>query len=394
MTPAIRRNPGLGTLLAGQAPSDTADWLAFVSVLALLAYQWDAPLIAFAIFGIAMSLPYILVGIFAGALVDRWPLRAVLVWSNLLRGLVFLAMTQATGWVGLIALAALAATVDSAFTPAKQAAIEALVAEDDRMAANGTSYAINQGSKIVAPGLGGALLVVMSPESVFVVNAVISVIAALILLRLPRLAKPMPEDGSVWANALDGLRIVRAAPPLRWALGLMAAAFFFMFFYDTLFAPLVQELGFDATEFGLMLSAVGAGGVLGALGAGRTTHAQPFATIGIAHVAGGALIAIAGAAALLEWTIPFLGLLTGFAMVGACTAFAIVPTRTVIQNAAGGTMVARVTALSEAANQMAILSAPLLGAWLASQTALGWPFVIGGGLTVLLGGLALARRPG
>ena len=394
MNGVLKRNPGLGALLAGQTPSDIADWLGFVAILALLAYVWEAPLIAFALFGIAMCLPYLTFGLLAGALVDRVPVRAVLIWSNLLRGLVFLAMTQATGWIGLVALVALAATIDSAFTPAKQAAIEALVRPDDRMAANGVSYAINQASKIVAPGLGGLLLVAISPEAMFVANGAISVVAAAILLALPKIAKAAGGGGgSLWADATAGLGIVRRAPALRWALGLMAAGFFFMFLYDTLFAPLVRSLGFGARDFGLSLSAVGAGGVLGALLAARVSPERPFRLIGGAHLAGGGLIALAGAAALFAWPPPLALLLAGFAAVGICSALAIVPTRTVIQNAAGPEGVARVTALSEAANQLAILTAPPLGAWLASHTALGWPFALGGGMTVALGLLALWRRP-
>ena len=49
----------------------------------------------------------------------------------------------------------------------------------------------------------------------------------------------------------------------------MAAGFWAMFLYDSLIAPLVAGLGFDETELGLILAAVGAGGVLGALGSGR-----------------------------------------------------------------------------------------------------------------------------
>lgn len=70
----------------------------------------------------ALGLPYLLIGPIAGVLVDRTAIKSVLILSNLGRGLVTLALAFAPGWQVLLALVFLRSTVDTFYTPAKQAA--------------------------------------------------------------------------------------------------------------------------------------------------------------------------------------------------------------------------------------------------------------------------------
>lgn len=81
-------------------PADFADWLDFVAIGTLLAFVWKAPSYANVFLAVGMGAPYLIVGPFAGALVDRLPIRTVLFWSNLGRALAIGALFFASSWVG------------------------------------------------------------------------------------------------------------------------------------------------------------------------------------------------------------------------------------------------------------------------------------------------------
>ncbi|GGD37356.1 MFS transporter [Sinisalibacter lacisalsi] len=387
---AIRNNAPLRRLLIAQTPADLADWLDFTALAALLAYAWEVEPFVFALLAVAMGLPYMLVGPLAGVIADRLPLRGVMVGANLAKAGATAMFALAQDWPLLLALVFLRGAFDSFFTPARQAAIQALTTPRDRAAMNGLSLGLNQATKIVAPALGGVLLVVLAPGEVFLLNAGVSLLAALLLLRLA----PIPRDdteattGGMVAQLVEGWRMAIGRPRLVNALGLMAIGFFAVFLYDSFFAPLTRDFGFSEVQLGLILSAVGAGGVIGALFSGRAGGTRPFRQVALAMAAAGLLVIAVGLTAALGLGLSFALFLTGSTLVGFTSAATLVPIRTVIQNETPPSHMARMAALSEAVNTLAILSAPFIGAAIAEATTLGYAFVAGG--TVALAGAALA----
>ncbi|MFV2052440.1 MFS transporter [Aliiroseovarius sp. YM-037] len=388
------QNQPLRRLLLAQLPADFADWLDFVAIGALLAFTWGAEPIVFALLAVCLGLPYVLIGPVAGVLVDRTSIKAVLITSNLGRAVMTASLAFAPSWQVLLPLILLRSSVDAFFTPAKQAAIQALTVPEGRMSANGISHAINQASKIVAPGVGGALLIVIEPGTVFLLNACVSLIAAMLLVGLPAILRDALESNgreSLFGGLKAGWRQVSSNRVLAGALSLMAAGYFAMFFYDTLIAPLTRDLGFDETALGLALAAVGAGGVLGSvwLGLGKES-ARPFLWIAVGSFISGVAVAFGGAAEAVGANIS-LGVFIGiFGVVGFSTAMVVVPVRTIIQTECLPERIASVTALSEAANTTALLVAPFIGALIASFSSVGVAFVIGGGLLILIAARAYA----
>ena len=341
----------------------------------------------FALLAVALGLPYVIVGPFAGVWVDRLPIRQVLIASNLGRALVTITFAFAPGWQVLLVLVVLRSSVDCFFTPAKQAAIQALTTRENRQSANGLSHTINQASKIVAPALGGGLLALLEPSQIFYLNAAISCVAALILARLsplPAASGPRPGEQRMLSAITAGLTEISAKPLLRAALTLMAGGFFAIFFYDTLIAPLIREIGFDQTVLGLALAAVGAGGVIGAGLMTLRAFARPFLLVAIGSGLSALAISAFGLAEILTIPPQFGPFLAGWFAIGISSALSVVPIRTVIQDETAPERIARVTALSEAANTLALLSSPFAGAAIASLFSVGAAFVTGGLMLALL----------
>lgn len=369
-------------LLIAQIPADFADWLDFVAIGALLAFVWQVDTVVFAVLAVSFGLPYLSVGPFAGVLVDRANINRVLILSNLGRALMTAALFLAPNWQMLMVFIALRGAVDTFYTPAKQAAIQALTDPDQRMRSNGFSHAINQASKIVAPALGGALLIWLMPQTIFLLNAFVSLIAALMLIplaQIPQAERQRDEAPSMWASMRIGLGEVSAKLVLRAALVMMGAGYFAMFFYDTLIAPLTRELGFSQTVLGLALAAVGTGGVLGALAMGaRDIKVRSFILIAIGSAVGGMMVVLLGLTEVRCVTLPLTGFLALFGVLGLASAISVVPFRTVLQNTVAPDRMGRVTALSEAINTIALVTAPFIGAAIASVFSIGAAFVCGG----------------
>ncbi len=378
----------LRQLLIAQVPADFADWLDFVAIGALLAYVWTVDPFVFALLAVSMGLPYLIIGPVAGVVVDQSGIKQVLILSNIGRAIATAGLVLAPNWQVLLLVVALRSSVDTFYTPAKQTAIQALTDADDRTRINGISHAINQASKIVAPALGGGLLIWFNPQNIFAINALISVVAAVLLWRLPVINRPAAdaEDAmGIRQNLAAGIDVVRKTPILRSALAMMGAGYFAMFFYDTLIAPMTRDLGYTETILGLSLAAVGAGGVLGALALGTgQADRRPFVLVAVGS--GIAAVIIIGIG-VFEVTgkplghIAFIGL---FGLLGFCTAMTVVPFRTVIQNNVSSARIGRVTALSEALNTIALLTAPFIGAAIAAAYSIGAAFICGGGVMLLV----------
>ncbi|MGJ8527152.1 MFS transporter [Maritalea sp.] len=397
----LPNDKNLRRILRAQLPADFADWLDYVAIISLFTYTWTVDPIYFAFFALAFALPYLVIGPFAGALVDKSSLKTIMVWSNLGRAITTLALAFAGQPEIVLVLVFLRASIDSFFSPAKQAAIQALSEKRELMATNSLSQIINQTSKIAGPAVGGALLLIVSSQAVFLINGMVSVVALMILLTLPKNLRPTEEprnDGdakdkkseSIFAEIAQGYATVAKIPALWVTIGLGSFGYFAIFLHDTLLGPVTRELGYDQTVFGLSISMVGAGGVLGAWALGSIKRQfHPYMMIGPGMIMAAGFTLLLGFATYFMWALPLWIFVPAFFVVGFFSSAIFVPLRTVLQLETLPDKMGRVTAVNEAMNVIAMLGAPFVGALMASQFGLSIPFMVGGGLSLTLGVVAL-----
>ena len=393
---SLLKLPRVRRLAIMAVPAEFADWLDYAAVVALLVFTWGEGPLALAFFAFALSLPYVLIGPFLAVLVDRLPLRWVLVASNLGRGAATLGFVFADDTVVALVLVFVRSAVDSAFTPARQAAIQATTPAALLSEANGIHHAINQTSKIAGPAAGGLLLAVMPIQAVFGINATLSLIAAAIAATVAIERSIADEDAAPETfsrKVTAGIDAFRRNGRLRLALVFTVIGFFSVFLYDALMALLVEGFGLGPTAFGLSIATSGAGGLAGALVAGRIGKTRPFRVMSVAAVLGGIVSAIIGAAGLLDWPVGLLLFLFVAALMGGSFGFVTVPYRTIVQSETPSDRIARVFATGEAVTVVVMLSAPFIGAAIAGRFGTGAAFVAGGVLLTLLGVVTLARRP-
>lgn len=216
--------------------------------------------------------PSLVLGAWAGALVDRCDRRLLLIVTQALMMAIAAALfvLQAAGELGLpliLALSVASGIVTSADSPARQVYVVDLVGRDAVASAVGLWEVALNASRVVGPGLGGLLLATSGAAACFGVNALTYLAPLLVLVRMqgtPR-AEGARTRRSQKGAAREGLRYALRSPLYR-ALLPMATASGLIFSMGIALPPLVSEsLHWGGGGYGAMMAAFGVGGLPGAL---------------------------------------------------------------------------------------------------------------------------------
>ncbi len=232
------------------------------------------------------TVAFLLIGLPAGAWVDRMRQRRVLIAADLARA-VLLGSVPLAWWLGTLTLGQLyvvvllngAATVF--FDVGSQSVLPQLVGRDALVQANGAVVSLIAAGNVAGRGAGGGLAQLLSAPVAVVCAAVSYLGSAFRLTAIRRRdAPPAGQPARLMAQIGDGLRHVYGNGELR-ALALTAALTNLGAQMVNTMLPVlfIRELGFPAGALGLFWAAGGVGLLLGArcarpvarrLGYGRT----------------------------------------------------------------------------------------------------------------------------
>jgi MFS family permease len=182
-----RSNRSFLRLLAGRVVTNVGDSLYHIAAMWLIFELTGSPLYT-GIGGFLVTAPKALTFL-TGPLVDRWPLRRVLVGTQLINGLLVLAI-PAAAWTGhlsvWIVLAAfpLVTFVNQFVYPAQNAALPHIVEDDDLARANSLLSAAYRGADMVFSAASGVLVAVVGAVALFLVDSVTFFVALLLFAGL------------------------------------------------------------------------------------------------------------------------------------------------------------------------------------------------------------------
>ena len=397
---ALRHRP-FRLLLSGQAVSDLGDWLDFVGLISLVVYTWEMGAAALAGISIAVALPRIVIGPFAGVWVDRWPQRTIMVASDFARAVTVFGLVFAPNLGTLLALVVVKNIFSTFFNPARQAAIRATVPEEDLLAANSASQASFQLGKVIGPTIGGLIVAATSPRTVFAIDAVTFLVSAAILIRLPRLnvargqAEGEDEKGpSFWTEFREGVSYIVHRRALTLAIGSMSAALFMIFIIDSIGVLVLKELGVSRGLFGLAVGSIGLGTVLGALAVGQYgKKVHPFRIMGGGQILSGGMVALLGLAVIADVGGNGLQWVAVYMLIGFAAAAIFVPYGYVLQVETKQELIGRVFATADGVETGFQLIAPALGAALSEVWGVGPVFGVAGVALAVVGAIVFVMRP-
>ncbi|MFE3379431.1 MFS transporter [Streptomyces anulatus] len=283
--PSLWRDTDFRRLWAGQTASQLGEHTTLVVLPLFAVLTLDAgagPLGALRAVGQA---PILLLSLLAGAWVDRWRARTVMVLTDAART-VALGAAAVAGLLGLLGLPALfvvAFTVGALsvlFDVAYQASLVRMVRRDQLVRGNSALEGSRSAAQIGGPALGGALVSLLSAPVAAAAGALFFAVSFVSLRRIrrpesvPERVAPVPERPELVApvrgRIREGLRFVAGNAWLR-AVCLASAAFQLSFAATMtvylLFLP--RELHLTGATVGLALAATGPGALLGSVLAAR-----------------------------------------------------------------------------------------------------------------------------
>ena len=243
--------------------------------LSVWVYQLTGSVTQFSLMLLCTTLPGIVVMPLVGALVDRWDRRWTMIISDMGAGLSTLCMAllllndQLAVWH--IYLAVGISSIFNAFQfPAYAALTTQLIPPHQLGRANGLVQFSQAAMQLLAPVLGGFLLVVIQIEGIFLldVGTFLFALITLLVARSPKIIAPIEseqqEAKSLKEDIVYGWRYVRARPPFLALLALFAMNNFTTAMVIVLMTPFV--LSFTSVQsLGIVLSIAGSGMLVGTL---------------------------------------------------------------------------------------------------------------------------------
>jgi predicted MFS family arabinose efflux permease len=383
--PAALKNRPFRRLAAALAASQIGDWSYNVALL-MLVFERTGSASWVALTTAARVVPMVALGPLGGVVADRFDRRRVMIASDIVRmGLMAaLAFVAFAGLpiVLLPLLAAAATAADTPYRPAVAATTPRLVADADLPMANALRSGIGAAGIVVGPGLGALLLVIASPAAAILANAGTFAVSALLVASIgagPAFAPgaDAASRASVLTDLREGAAALRRSVPVLLVVGADIAVSAVYGAQTVLLVLLGRELG-GGHGYGLLIGAIGAGGLIGAGLGGRVAsmHRSTAALLG-------ALLAVAATMGLLgvSTSLPVAMALAAVGGSGAVVVEVLAETR--IQRLLDESVLARAYGLALPAGLAGIVAGALIAAPLASALGLTGAFIaIGAGVAL------------
>ncbi len=218
----------------------------------------------------SVTIPVLLLGVFAGAIADNFDRRKVMLvaQAGMLAASALLALLTWAGAIGPLQLLGLTFLVGAGTAlngPAWQASVRMQVGPGDLSQAISINTIAFNLARSVGPALGGLLISLTSPALAFALNALSFVALIAVLLRW-RPEAPPPRRQPMLASIGAGLAFCASSHPVRRVL-LRGLVFGFGAAAVQALLPLVvrERLGGSEVDFGLVLGAFGLGSIVTAL---------------------------------------------------------------------------------------------------------------------------------
>jgi MFS family permease len=265
-------------LWGGQTVSEVGSSVTQLALPLLAVLSLDATTFQVGLLTACTSVAFLLVALPAGAWVDRWRRKPVLVWGDLGR-VVLLGSIPVAKALGILHLpqlyvvAALAGVLTVFFDVAYQSYLPALVESDELVDANGKIGASQSFAQVAGPAVAGVLVAGLGAAYAVVVDAVsflVSAGATSAIRQVEPRPAPRPPEGRLRDEIREGLSFVVRHPLLERIVGCTATSNFFSSIYLAVEAVfLVRVLHARPGVIGLVFSLAAVGGLLGGVFAGR-----------------------------------------------------------------------------------------------------------------------------
>lgn len=261
------------TLWSGQAFSQFGAQITELAIPVLAVLLLNATEFEVGVLNAANVAAFLIIGLPAGAWIDRMRKRHVMIWADGVRA-VALATVPLLWWAGVlqmwhvIAVAIVMGVATVFFDVSYQSIIPSLVRPNQIAEANGKLQSTYELANIAGPGIGGWLVgVLTAPFAILAtVGTYVFSLVALLFTRDHEERRAPEDHAPILHEIREGLKFVFTEKLLRRIVGFTASGNFFNTLATTLLPIfLLRELGFTPASMGLVFSLGAIGGFVGAI---------------------------------------------------------------------------------------------------------------------------------
>jgi len=216
--------------------------------------------------------PMLFLSLFTGPFIDYFDKRRIIIWTQaalMVQAFVLslLVVAGAAQYWHIVVLALLLGIVNTIDMPARQAFIIEMVGKEDLMNAIALNSSIFNAARAIGPALAGMLIAAMGTAACFFINGLsfLAVLAGLLFMTVETASNKKKPAFHVLRDTREALEYIKTTPPVLITLMLVSVISIFGTNFNVLVPVFAKmELGLDAAAFGFLLSAFGAGALIGA----------------------------------------------------------------------------------------------------------------------------------
>ncbi len=265
---AVFRNRNFSFLWTGQLVSTIGNSLTDLAA-AIYVYRITGSALSVGLMLMATALPGLVVGLFAGVIVDRYDRKRIMIAADISRGILVLLIPFLVPYsiIWLYVLITLSSTLAQFFDPAHESVLPEIASDEELNAANSMIAISSFGSTAIGFAASGLIASLYSIEWAFYVDSLTFFISALCILMVKIPPFKTEEDTTATAvvqNLKAGIKFILDAPILRSLLMVYTLVFLSFGLWNALLLPFSQQ-ALQASEFvfGLQEALTSVGFVLG-----------------------------------------------------------------------------------------------------------------------------------
>ncbi len=269
----VLRNRNFLALWLGQVISQIGDSFTFLA-LVIMVNQLTGSTVSMGMMMISLTLPQLIFSFLAGVIVDRLDRKKIMIFSDLLRGLLVLAflMVRSAEQIYIFYLVGfLVSTVSVFFWPAKTAMIPRIVeGEAKLLSANALSQTIRVAAMLIGPALAGFLIAWLGTSMAFVVDSMTYLVSAVAIMTITTGGETRDEERigikMFWQRFAEGFSYMLHHSTVLGIIVTVMVALLGIGAIEVLFVPYLQgEFGVGPEGLGFVQTAQGIGMLLGSV---------------------------------------------------------------------------------------------------------------------------------
>jgi DHA3 family macrolide efflux protein-like MFS transporter len=269
----VLRNRNFLALWLGQVISQIGDSFTFLALL-IMVNRLTGSTVSMGMMMISLTLPQLVFSFLAGVIVDRFDRKKIMIFSDLLRGLlvlVFLTVRSAEQIYVFYIVGFLVSAVSVFFWPARTAMIPRIVdGETKLLSANALSQTIRVAAMLIGPALAGFLIAWAGTSVAFVVDSLTYLVSAIAIMTIATGGETIDQERigvrMIWRRFAEGFSYMLRHSTVLGIIVTGMVALLGIGAIEVLFVPYLQgEFGVGPEGLGFTQTAQGIGMLLGSV---------------------------------------------------------------------------------------------------------------------------------